>query len=97
MSQNKIPDFTETELWTVGTTLKERYGKEIELQFADTGVMLGADVMAWVSRVVLVRQGRQLHYREIRRQTLPGLLLLLFIRNIISAPASTVTTSLATA
>lgn len=48
MSQNKIPDFTETELWAVHTTLKERYGKEIETQRADSEVMLGdADGMAW--------------------------------------------------
>ena len=48
MSHSNIPDFTETELWTVRSTLKERYGKEIEPQRADTEVMLGgADGMAW--------------------------------------------------
>jgi hypothetical protein len=48
MNQNKIPDFTETELWAVRNTLKERYGKEIEPQLADSEVMLdGADGMAW--------------------------------------------------
>jgi hypothetical protein len=48
MSHNKIPDFTETELWTVRSTLKERYGRDIELQMADSEVMLGgADGMAW--------------------------------------------------
>lgn len=48
MNQNKIPDFTETELWAVRSTLKERYGKEVEPQRADTEVMLGgADGMAW--------------------------------------------------
>ena len=48
MSHNKIPDFTETELWAVRSTLKERYGKEVEPQLADTEVMLGgADGMAW--------------------------------------------------
>ena len=48
MSHNKIPDFTETELWTVRSTLKERYGRDIELQMADTEVMLGgADGMDW--------------------------------------------------
>jgi hypothetical protein len=48
MSHNKIPDFTETELWAVRGTLKERYGKEVEPQLADTEVMLGGtDGMAW--------------------------------------------------
>lgn len=48
MSHNKIPDFTETELWTVRSTLKERYGRDIELQMADSEVTLGdADGMAW--------------------------------------------------
>ena len=48
MSQNKIPDFTETRLWAVCTALKERYGKEIEPQRADSEVMLGgADGIAW--------------------------------------------------
>ncbi|MCR4346731.1 MAG: hypothetical protein NUV55_05970 [Sulfuricaulis sp.] len=48
MNQNKIPDFTETELWAVRNTLKERYGKEIEPQRADSEVMLGgADGVAW--------------------------------------------------
>jgi hypothetical protein len=36
MSHKKIPDFTETELWVVRSTLKERYGQEIEIQFAET-------------------------------------------------------------
>ena len=48
MTQEKIPDFTETELWTVRTTLKERYGREVELAQADTEIMLGgAADMAW--------------------------------------------------
>ena len=45
----KIPDFTDSELWAVRNTLKERYGKEVELQLADTEVMLGNEAggMAW--------------------------------------------------
>lgn len=35
-----IPDITETEDWIVRTTLKERYGSEIELQFADAEIRL---------------------------------------------------------
>jgi len=38
----KIADFTKTEIWTVESTLKERWGKdnEIEFQYADTDVRL---------------------------------------------------------
>ncbi len=48
MSQN-IPDFTDNKLWVVRSTLKERYGKEVEPQYADTEVMLGDGVegMTW--------------------------------------------------
>ena len=49
MSSSQIPDFTENELWIVRSTLKERYGKEIEPQLADSEVMLGsgAEEMTW--------------------------------------------------
>lgn len=43
-----IPDFTDSELWVVRSTLKERYGKEIEPQLADTEVVTGNEGgMAW--------------------------------------------------
>lgn len=35
-----IPDFTETELWIVRTTVKERYGEEVELQLAEAELRL---------------------------------------------------------
>jgi hypothetical protein len=35
-----IPNFTDTELWIIRTTLKERYGQEPELQFADAELRL---------------------------------------------------------
>jgi hypothetical protein len=49
MSDRQIPDFTENELWVVRSTVKERYGKEIKLQLADTEVMLGSGIegMIW--------------------------------------------------
>ena len=49
MSHSQIADFTENELWVVRNTVKERYGKEIELHLADTEVMLGSGVekMTW--------------------------------------------------
>jgi len=37
-----IADFTDAELWAVHTALKERYGKETEVQLADTEVRLRA-------------------------------------------------------
>lgn len=49
MNTKGIPDFTDSELWVVRSTLKERYGKEIELQMADTEVALGGnhEGMSW--------------------------------------------------
>ncbi len=35
-----IADFTESELWNLRTTLKERYNQEIEVQLADTEMRL---------------------------------------------------------
>ena len=35
-----VPDFTDTERWVVETTLKERYGKAVEVQAADVELRL---------------------------------------------------------
>jgi len=39
---SQITDFSKSEIWTIESTLKERWGKdnEIELQFADTDIRL---------------------------------------------------------
>ena len=37
---SKIPDITETEEWIVKTTLKERYGSDPDLQYADAEIRL---------------------------------------------------------
>jgi hypothetical protein len=36
----QIPDITETELWVINTTLKERYGEAPEIQLADSEIRL---------------------------------------------------------
>ncbi len=36
----EIPDINDTELWIIKTTLKERYGEEIDIQLADAEVRL---------------------------------------------------------
>jgi len=36
----EIPDFTESERWIVQTTLKERYGHDLEIQMADAEIRL---------------------------------------------------------
>jgi len=36
----EIPDISTSEEWVVKTTLKERYGEEIELQYADAEIRL---------------------------------------------------------
>lgn len=43
MTGNTIPDFTESERWVVSSTLKERYGKEIETQDVETEIRLFPD------------------------------------------------------
>lgn len=40
---NPIPEFTETEPWTVRTALSERYGKSIELRLADSELRLNLE------------------------------------------------------
>jgi hypothetical protein len=53
MHEDKIPDFTETEVWVVSQTLKERYGKDIELAFGDAEIRLNPEVRTLVNRPVL--------------------------------------------
>jgi hypothetical protein len=35
-----IPDITETEQWVIDTTLEERYGQPVEVQWADSEIRL---------------------------------------------------------
>ena len=37
---SQIPEFTDTEMWILRSALKERYGREPELQFADAELRL---------------------------------------------------------
>jgi hypothetical protein len=37
-----IPDITDTEQWVLRTTLRERYGRDLELQLADAEIRLHA-------------------------------------------------------
>lgn len=50
-----IPDFTETELWTIKEALRERYryGSQVELQLADAELRLDPNepVMTWCPTV----------------------------------------------
>jgi hypothetical protein len=49
MSDKKIPEFTETELWVVQSTLRERYGQDVEIEIADVEAQTGAtaDTLDW--------------------------------------------------
>ncbi len=38
----EIPDITESERWMVQTTLRERYGREMEVKMADAEIRLHA-------------------------------------------------------
>jgi hypothetical protein len=35
-----IPDFTESEIWTVRTSLRERYGRDLDFELADSEIRL---------------------------------------------------------
>ena len=37
---NQIPDFTETELWIIRSTVKERYGEPVTVEPAETEIRL---------------------------------------------------------
>lgn len=37
---NSVPDFTESELWTVRDTLKQRYGHDVEIEMGDAELRL---------------------------------------------------------
>lgn len=37
---DQIPDFTKTELWIIGSTVKERYGKDVSVELAETEIRL---------------------------------------------------------
>ncbi len=40
MAEDSIPDFTETELWTIRSTVNERYKKEVKVELADSELRL---------------------------------------------------------
>lgn len=39
-SMRPVPDFTETELWIIRSTVKERYGKDVPLEPAETEIRI---------------------------------------------------------
>jgi hypothetical protein len=43
MNDDKIPEFTETETWTVRQTLKGRYGKDVEVALGDAEIRLNPE------------------------------------------------------
>lgn len=45
----EIPDITETEDWILKTTLKERYGRDVEIQLADAEIRLSPSDRALTS------------------------------------------------
>ncbi len=72
---DRIPDFTDSELWVIRTTLKERYGKDPELEIADAEIRLSpaarslteCPVVLWSERgsnLVVFKSGE----REFRAQ-----------------------------
>ncbi len=37
---SEVPDFNEAELWTIRTTLRERYGEDVDVELAETELRL---------------------------------------------------------
>jgi hypothetical protein len=58
MTTTKTPDFTESELWTLRQTLKERYGHEVNVEQGDAEIRLHPDDRALVTRPVAVWRER---------------------------------------
>ncbi len=54
-----IPDITDSELWVVESTLKERYGKPVDIQVADVELRLdpGSPVLTSCPAMVWKEQG----------------------------------------
>lgn len=46
----KVPDFTETELWTIQSTVNERYNRQVPLEVAETEVRLHPEDRVLVTR-----------------------------------------------
>jgi hypothetical protein len=57
-----IPDFTESEIWTVRQTLRERYGEEVEPEIADTEVRLTPGAKELTVCPALYWEGRGAHF-----------------------------------
>ena len=59
---SSIPDITETEEWVVQTTLKERYGEDIGLQFGDAEIRLNPADRELTSCPVFVWESEGCHF-----------------------------------
>jgi hypothetical protein len=61
MPDKSIPEFTETELWVVRSTLKERYGQDIDIEIAEVEAQTGAtvDTLAWCPALFWSVRGAQ--------------------------------------
>jgi hypothetical protein len=57
-----VPDFTETELWTLGNVLRERYGEDPDVQLADTDVRLTPGAKELTTCPAVYWEGRGAHF-----------------------------------
>lgn len=57
-----IPDFTESEIWTVRQALRERYGEGVEPMLAETEARLTPGAKELVSCPALYWEGRGAHF-----------------------------------
>lgn len=59
---NEIPDITETEEWIIRTTLKERYGEDREVQYADAEIRLNPADRELTSCPVVLWNAEDCHF-----------------------------------
>jgi hypothetical protein len=65
-SMNAIPDFNDSELWTVQTALRERYGREVEVELAETEVRLSLHTSNMTSCPTLYWEADGCHFLVVK-------------------------------
>ena len=59
---SEIPDITKSEEWIINTTLKERYGRDVEVQYGDADIRLNPSDRELSSCPVIYWQEQGCHF-----------------------------------
>ncbi len=65
---SKPSDFNDSELWVINNTLKERYGREIEIQLGDSDIRLRPEHRELTPCPVVVWQVNDVHFVVFKTQ-----------------------------